>query len=143
MKMSGFLLGGIFGALATVYVSNNKKDVMNKASNLSQSVNGWMSKAKDKMIEVSLSPALQDQPSSTEVKSSTSQSPTAAFTPPVSAAPTAVSHGFGSLATEFGSEAVSDTAGESKNVKLKDLINKSAAVKRDVDQILKENNTSL
>ncbi|OPA81413.1 hypothetical protein BVG16_03635 [Paenibacillus selenitireducens] len=149
MKMTGFLLGGMLGAAAAVYFSNNKQAMLAKAGEMGQSMNGWMGKAKDKVIEVTLSPALKDdaQATSSTSTSSTANSTQSAGAGTVSSAPTATSNAFmnnPAFAAEFGSDQASSSAGASSTgTQLKDLINKSASVKREVDAILKENNTSL
>jgi len=140
VKMTAFMIGGVLGAAAAVYVSNNKQMMMAKAGDMGQSVNDWMSKAKDKVIEVTLSPAFKEDAAASSTTSTTSfasQSPSSfASTSPTSAASSFASSTVSD--TEFGSDQSS-----SSHTQLKDLINKSASVKREVDAILKENNTSL
>ncbi|WP_018755285.1 hypothetical protein [Paenibacillus terrigena] len=144
MKMTAFMIGGVLGAAAAVYISNNKQMMMAKAGDMGQSVNDWMSKAKDKVIEVTLSPAFGDATASsaTSTMSSSSQAPSssASSTPSSSATSSFASSTMSD--TEFGSDQ-SSGASASSHTQLKDLINKSASVKREVDAILKENNTSL
>jgi len=145
VKMTAFMIGGVLGAAAAVYVSNNKQMMMAKAGDMGQSVNDWMSKAKDKVIEVTLSPALNGDAtasSTTSTMSSSSQAPSsfASSTPSSSATSSFASSTMSD--TEFGSDQ-SSGASATSHTQLKDLINKSASVKREVDAILKENNTSL
>jgi len=145
VKMTAFMIGGVLGAAAAVYISNNKQMMMAKAGDMGQSVNDWMSKAKDKVIEVTLSPAFNGDAtasSTTSAMSSSSQAPSsfASSTPSSSATSSFASSTMSD--TEFGSDQ-SSGASASSHTQLKDLINKSASVKREVDAILKENNTSL
>lgn len=144
MRMTGFLLGGMLGVAAAVYMTKNRQAMMSKANQMGQNMNGWMGKAKDKVIEVALSPALNNNAQPSNPAQSASQ---AAAPPAPTPAPTAASNAFmnaPAFAAEFASDQASSSAGASSSqTQLKDLINKNASVKREVDAILKENNTSL
>ncbi|WP_152393986.1 hypothetical protein [Paenibacillus guangzhouensis] len=147
MKMTAFMIGGVLGAAAAVYLSNNKQMMMAKAGDMGHTVNDWMSKAKDKVIEVTLSPAFKEDASAasstTTTSSYTSQAPSSfAMSAPSSSSTSSFASSTVSD-TEFGSDLSSSSGSASSHAQLKDLINKSATVKREVDAILKENNTSL
>lgn len=130
MRMNAFIIGGFLGAAAALYFANRQM-IMAKTGNMGQAVNGIMNKAKDKMIEAVLSPALGDS-------SATASSPSTIS--PSQANPTNVAAAMQVAAQSQSTYGVNDKGTQQQ---IKDLINKNASVKREVDAILKENQTSL